>query len=184
LFGVYWYLNPTSNIEPIVVILTLILLAIEWYKRAGLKKRTDKIISNSDRILFQNFLADFPSNSNSISLLKSHNFGASYHQDDTDEIDIFLENWNSAEKKFRDVELESKRKDLWGKCNQFINELYGTSYSLNGGPRYSCIPDAYRGKGFLPEDIENHIKHLNEISTECYQIHQELISLGKEKLDL
>jgi hypothetical protein len=44
-----------------------------------------------DKKLFESFLSEFPSNSVSISLLKEHDFGNSYHENKTNEIDSFVD---------------------------------------------------------------------------------------------
>ncbi|MEZ9950684.1 hypothetical protein AB4376_18295 [Vibrio breoganii] len=135
-----------------------------------------------DRNLFTQFLADFPSDSQSISLLKEHDFGGSYHENNTKQIDKFVDSWNTAEREFLDSELEVKRKELWGKCHTFIYMLANRSYVLHGGPMCSCVPDAYRGAWDWPPHVDEQIKELNELSTECYELHQELVLLARRKL--
>lgn len=135
-----------------------------------------------DRALFNRFLKEFPSNSRSVALLKEHDFGNSYHDNNTDEIDRFVETWNTAETQFLDPELEIARKELHQKVREFAYKLAQSSGYINVGPMLSAVPDIYRGALDWPDHVDVRIKELNEKSSECYQLHQQFVMLGRRKL--
>ena len=141
-----------------------------------------KKLEDVDRALFERFLTEFPSNSRSVVLLKEHDFGNSYHDNNTDEIDRFVDAWNTAETEFLDQELEAVRKELYQKMHEFIYKLAQSSGYIHTGPMLSAVPVAYRGVWDWPEHVDLRIKELNEKSTECYRLHQQFDLLGRRKL--
>lgn len=152
------------------------------YKENQGAKSDQEAYADVDRELFHIFLTDFPSGSRSTRLLREHDFGNSYHEGNTREIDNFVDSWDTAEREFLDAELEAKRRELWETCHVFLYKLSMGSYDLGGGPMYSCIPDAYRSAWNWPEHVEEKIKELNEYSAKCYTLHRELVLLGRRKL--
>lgn len=152
------------------------------YKTGDIAATQAKELEAVDRVFFKRFLADFPSNSRSVVLLKEHDFGNSYHDNNTDEIDRFVDTWNTAETKFLDQELEAARKDLYQKMHGFIYKLAQSSGYIHTGPMLSAVPDAFRGDWDWPEHVDLRIKELNEKSTECYELHQQFVMLGRRKL--
>ena len=178
-------LSPDFSIGVILVIFALFHNII--YRYLNYIESTKKVnellsIEEADRSLFLKFMKDFPSNSLSINLLRNHDFGAPYHENETKEIDNFVNYWNTAERKFLDQELELKRQELWNKCYKLVNRLASNSYDLNGGSMFSCIPDLYRGDWDWPDHVNKIINELNSMSTDCFDLHQELILLGRRKL--
>jgi hypothetical protein len=152
------------------------------YKTGDIAAAEAKELETVDRKLFEKFLSEFPSNSRSVTLLKEHDFGHSYHDNNTDEIDHFVDTWNTAETEFLDPELEKARKELYIKMHEFIYKLAQSSGYIHTGPMLSTVPDAYRGAWDYPEHVDVRIKELNEKSTECYKLHQQFLMLGRRKL--
>ncbi|NYA43251.1 hypothetical protein HZI31_08035 [Serratia fonticola] len=136
----------------------------------------------ADRVLFKKFLEVFPSNSLSAELLKSHDFENSYHKDSTKQIDKFVDEWDTAESKFLDEEIEQARVNLWVECHKFIYDLAMSSGPVMAGPLLRVIPDAYVGNWDYPEWVNEKLKNLNSASSRCYQLHQDFISLCRNKL--
>lgn len=135
-----------------------------------------------DKLLFKQFIIEFPSNSKSIRFLSEHDFGGSYHENNTDQIEGFVNSWNNAEKQFLDPELESKREELWRNCHSLICKLSNKCFYLNSGPLLTCIPDSCRSEFNWPEEVNLMVKELNELATECFNSHQSLVSACRRKL--
>lgn len=136
----------------------------------------------ADKNLFNQFLIEFPSNSVSLRLLKEHDFGDSFHTNNTDQVESFVYKWNNAEKTFLDSELEEKRQQLWQNCNSFLLKLAESSGPIGVGPMSSVIPDAHRGEWDMPEFVKERVTNLNDKATVCYSLHQEMVTLCKQKL--
>lgn len=100
-------------------------------------------------------------------LLKEQDFDHSYHDTSTDEIDQFVDTWNTAETKFLDSEIEEARKQLHVKMYEFTYRLAQCS----GYIQLSVVPEAYRGVYGWPEYVDERVRELNEKSTECYKLH-------------
>lgn len=152
------------------------------YKDSLTKTDEAAAIEEVDKQLFLKFLEEFSSDSRSVSLMKDHDFGVSYHNINTQELDNFVATWNTAERQFLNHELEEKRKALWDKSNEFFYELAQGSWYLNGGPMLSCIPDAYRGAWELPDHVDEKINRLNAMGRECFELHRDLVLFGRRKL--
>ena len=137
----------------------------------------------ADKNLFNQFLDEFPSNSASLRLLKEHDFGNSFYGNKTEQTESFVNNWNNAEKQFLDSELEEKRQELWQHCNSFLLKLAESSGPIGVGPMFTVIPDTHLGKEFdMPAFVTERISNLNDKATACYKLHQELVTLCKQKL--
>lgn len=152
------------------------------YKTGDIAAAEEKELEAVDRKLFERFLSEFPSSSNSLILLKEHDFGHSYHDTSTDEIDQFVDTWNTAETKFLDSEIEEARKQLHVKMHEFSYRLAQCSGYIHTGQMLSVVPEAYRGVYDWPEYVDERVRELNEKSTECYKLHQRFVMLGRRKL--
>ncbi|WP_299017467.1 hypothetical protein [uncultured Photobacterium sp.] len=152
------------------------------YKTGDLAAVETKELQDADKVQFEKFLTEIPSDGLSIELLKEHDFGGSYHSQSIEQLKSFVEYGANPEKEFLDPELEKKRKFLWKKCHAFFYKLAQNSYSLGAGPVYSCIPDPYREAGNRPKHVEKQINELNDMATECFQLHKEFVLLVRRKL--
>ena len=148
-------------------------------------QRKDDIekINKADKNLFDEFLKVFPSNSNSIYLLKNHDFGGSFSRDYLDDIQKFINEWNHAEKKFITPELDALRKNLWDKCSEFIVLLSqkSTPTGIAGNGLQCVVPDGYQNT-CRPNWIDEDIKSVNKLATEVFNLHQNFIKSVKKEL--
>lgn len=152
------------------------------YKTAVTEQKELEALNEVDRDLFKEFLSVFPSDSLSIELLRDHDFGNSYHENGTTQLDIFVNTWNTAEKEFLDAALETPKKELWSKCRKFVYELACGSHFIGSGPILTCIPNAYRGTDDWPQHVDDKLKMLNDLATECYELHRDFVLLSRRKL--
>lgn len=138
--------------------------------------------SAHDRKLFDKFLEEFPSGSDSVNMLRHHDFANSFHIGRLVSLDKFVNEWDTVEREFLDAELEEMRKELWVKCREFDYKLSLGSWDINGGPGFTCIPDNYRGSDDWPEHVDVKIGELNGLATECYKLYAAFVRLGKKAL--
>lgn len=136
----------------------------------------------TDKSLFERFLRDFPSDSSSAILLKQHNFWDAYHMNNTDQIDTFVDEWNTAETKFLNEEIETIRITLWNECRILVDLLGRYSFSVMGGPMTRVYPEIYYDVWETPAWLDDRVDGLNLASRKCYDLHQSFISLCRNKL--
>ena len=178
-----------SSIDPLWgLVLIALALAHNLANKYLLHKKNDYALEESserravDKVMFERFLQDFPSNGHSIPFLRYQDLGNSFHEINLSEIDRFVENWDDVEHHFLDRELEEKRTELWGKCRTFTRLLWANAGDVKGGSRLTCIPEAYRGVYDYPEHVCRIIKDLNEKATECYELHQGFVTFARQRL--
>lgn len=135
-----------------------------------------------DKGLFEKFLEDFPSNSGSINMLRQQNFSNSFNINRLVNLEKFVEEWDTIEREFLNADLERRRRELWDACYTFNCKLSVGAYDLNGGPAFSCIPDAYRGTGNWPKHVDEKIAELNELARTCLKSYEEFVRFGRKFL--
>ncbi len=135
-----------------------------------------------DTKLFKQFLSLLPSDSLSVYFLKEHNFHSSFHEKSTDAIDTFSNTWNTAEKKFLDDELETKKIDIWRKLRNLSHELENSVFPMAGMPMLRVYASGHYDSFDMPKEIEEKITYLNNEARHCYKLHQDFISLCRKKL--
>ena len=165
----------------------LILASILWIVRHIGKWIMNYSKSNNASIdhdikLFKKFLEVLPSSSPSIYFLKEHDFGNSFSGDSRDDIKIFLENWETAEYRFLDKNIELAKNKLIESCKNFIAKLPHNSWRQGSGGFYTTLPEEYNNMTDVPEAFIPKIKNLHDIATDCFNMHQSFISLCKKKL--
>lgn len=138
-------------------------------------------VSAVDEALFKEFLEIFPSGSRSAYLLENHDFGNSFRLESLRDFDKFVDEWNCPEKSFINPELESIRKELWNKCDEFSWLLAKKSAPTHGGFQ-SVVPDQVRGNWDWPEWVDKDVKAVNEMAYEVFSLHQGFIKLMRETL--
>lgn len=130
---------------------------------------------NNDKILFEKFLSDFPSNGRSALFLKEHDIGAPFNSDDLNEIDAFLSTWNNAEHEFKIKKLEKQRLKLVDSIQKFRADL---SFNIFPGSRGYLTMDL---KDYEDREEKLEIRNrLNSLASQGYKNHQELVRLGKK----
>ncbi|MBI6575931.1 hypothetical protein YA0001_09855 [Pseudomonas viridiflava] len=135
-----------------------------------------------DRALFDKFLEDFPSGSDSVTMLRHHDFANSFNINTLMNLDKFVDEWDTVEREFLNDELEEMRGKLWGRCREFNYKLSLGSWDINGGPGFTCIPDAYRGLGNWPDHVAEKIGELNKLASECYELYAAFVRFGRKTL--
>ncbi|WP_282168113.1 hypothetical protein [Shewanella japonica] len=135
-----------------------------------------------DKVLFNKFIELLPSDGLDVKILEEHDFGNSHHGNNVNALDTFVHTWNNAQKQFLDTELESKRSDFITKSRHFIYTLASRSYAIGNGEIFSCIPDAYRNAWEWPAHIDEQVKELNDLGTELFELHKDLIITARRKL--
>ena len=138
-------------------------------------------VSAVDEALFKEFLEIFPSGSQSAYLLKTHNFENSFSLESLKDIDKFVNEWDCPEKSFINPELESIRKELWNKCDEFSDFISKKSAPSYGGFQ-SVVPDRVRNDWDWPEWVDNDVKAVNEMASEVFSLHQGFIKSMREAL--
>ncbi len=138
---------------------------------------------NSDHKLLEKFLAAFPSNCASAILLKEHDFGNSFDRDKLKQIDNYYYQWNGAEYRFIDSEVDSKRQALYEVCKQFLSKIAEYTTPVGASNFSSVISDHLRANDWdLPDLVTNKIKELNDLATDFFEQHQEFIAFAKKKI--
>lgn len=138
--------------------------------------------NQADIELFKKFLEDFPSNSGSIYMLRHQDFSNSFNIDRLVNLERFVDEWDTVEREFLSVDLERRRRVLWDACYTFNCKLSMGAYDLNGGPVFSCIPDAYRGTGDWPKHVDEKIDELNGLASTCLKSYEEFVRFGRNFL--
>jgi len=152
------------------------------YKDEQTKKEDRNKLIEVDKKLYEEFIELLPSDGLSIKLLEEHDFGNSHHGNCTKDLDEFVHTWNNVQKKFLDSELELKRVALLNKTIKFICTLATRSYGIGNGEMFSCIPDAYRNALDWPPHVNEQIKELNDLATECFELHTDLVLSARRSL--
>jgi len=152
------------------------------YKVDKLAKKEQEDLYDVDRELFKEFIELLPSDGLDIKLLEEHDFGTSHHGNEVKALDKFVHTWNNAQKQFLDTELEDQRNDFIVKARHFIYTLASRSYSIGNGEIFSCIPDAYRGAWDWPQHVNEQIQELNDLGSELFKLHKNLILKARGKL--
>ncbi len=136
-----------------------------------------------DGALFERFLSIFPSNSMSAELLRTHDFWESYHVNRLNEIESFVELWNTEETRFLNEDIEKARYLLWRACFEFTHELALRSSYVGYGDMLSVVPEYYRGVMDTPQEIDERVDNINNKSAECFGLYKSFIRLCREKLN-
>lgn len=95
-----------------------------------------------------------------------------HHDNNTDEIDNFVDSWNTAEIEFFDQDIEADWEELYAKMYSFIYKLAQSSGYIHTGSMLSAVPEAYRGAWGWPKHIDKRINELNGLRSECYNLNQ------------
>lgn len=154
------------------------------YKTEKLAYAEKQELIEVDRRLFNEFVNLLPSDGLDVKLLEDHDFGNSHHGKSVKALEAFVYIWDNAQKQFLDTELESKRSNLIIKAKHFIYTLACRSYAIGNGEIFSCVPDAYRGAWEWPAHVDEQIRELNELGTELFELHKDLVLTARRKLKL
>lgn len=181
-------LESSSDYTVGIILVFFALLHNVGYKYFCLKKdELDREILKERRIsdfnLLNKFTDEFPSNGSSCNLLREHDFGNSFRSKFLEQIQNFYYNWNGAEFKFLDQEIEKKRNEFHEECNVFLNKIAEYTTQVGTSDFKSVVPDNLRSDDWdLPDWLQNEIKELNELATNIFIHHQDFILFAKNKL--
>ncbi|MUJ39649.1 hypothetical protein [Aliivibrio fischeri] len=183
LISIGW-LAKAPDWEPLIVAFGLLITFLaqdftQHRKLLDLESCLNKSIelSKSDRELFDKFKVELASDGRSMDFLKEHDLGNSFHHDNLKEIDRFLINWDNAEHEFTDEELELQRTKLLALMREFREEL-SMNIQPKGNDFFSIGLNDFEQR---PEMFELKNK-LNQMATDVYDVHQELVRMCKKKL--
>ncbi|MBA1234555.1 hypothetical protein [Stutzerimonas nitrititolerans] len=156
----------------------------KWLQLNHEKLSSEDIIAiiEADKVLYKKFIETIPSGSRSIHLLQSHDFGNSFNLESLNEIDNFVSEWNYAESKFLNEELENLRDALWQKSNEFSWLLAKKSAPTAGGRLQSVVPDQHRNDWNWPKWVDDDVKAVNSMASEVVELHQKFIATAKRVL--
>lgn len=136
----------------------------------------------ADKALYEKFIETIPSGSRSIHLLQPHDFGNSFSLDSLSEIEKFVSEWNCAETKFLNEELEQLREALWNKSNEFSWLLARKSAPSSNGRLQSVVPDQHRNDWDWPKWVDDDVNAVNTMASEVFELHQKFITTAKRAL--
>lgn len=134
-----------------------------------------KIRQSHDKLLFDAFLRALPSNGRFLTFLKDQDIGAPFRRNVLDEMYTFLQEWGSAEHEFKNRRLEKQRSKLYGLTKRFSHELSFAIFQ-DGNEFYSMGVNDYEDR----PDILVKRDRLNDMATDVYMNHQELVRVGKK----
>lgn len=159
-------------------------IASKWIKlyQERLLSQDKTAILDADRVLFGKFMAAIPSDSPSIYLLKLHDFGDPFTIESLNEINTFVSEWNCAESKFLNEELEHLRAALWQKIYDFRALLAEKSAPISKGCLQSVVPEQHRNDWTWPKWVADDIQAVNSMASEVFELHQSFIFTAKRVL--
>lgn len=140
-------------------------------------------MKNADVKLFETFISLLPTNSASVELLKSHDFGASYHNNSIKDIESFTFKWGKADQHFHDVDLEKKSEHFFNEANNFLDFLALASGPTIRESMFSIPNDSERANDWeWSKKTDDNVQKANEWSHNLYIQYCELVTLCKKNL--
>ena len=154
-------------------------LQLSQYK---LSNQDNAAIIEVDKVLYEKFIKTIPSGSRSICLLESHDCGNAFSLGSLKEMNGFVSEWNCAETKFLNDDLEQLRDALWRKSNEFSGLLAEKSAPICNGRLQSVVPDQHRDDWDWPKLVYDDVIILNSTASEVVELHQKFITTAKRVL--
>ncbi|HBA3291926.1 TPA: hypothetical protein J8Z40_002938 [Escherichia coli] len=137
----------------------------------------------ADIKLYNDFLEIIPVDSALISLLKDHDFGASFHENKIKTLSDLHYKWGLANQHFHDSEIETKITKLIENLKKFDDFLSTKADYINNSPLLSIVPADERPNDFSwTTETREAIREANKWSSEIYKSYCELILMCKDKL--
>ncbi|MCU6307545.1 hypothetical protein [Enterobacter quasiroggenkampii] len=183
-------ITPSGSIGLTLIILGLmyhlIIKGFQVFHEIAQEKQiniTNEIKRKSDIKLYEKFLSILPTTSQSITLLKEHDFGNPFHDNSIKDIEKMSYEWGHADQHFHDTEIESKATKLSNDIQNFNNFLALRSHYIHSGPTLTMLTERDRANDFewLPQTEEN-VREANERSANIYKDYCDFISTCKNKL--
>ena len=133
----------------------------------------------SDRKLFESFREVLPSNGSIDFIDKFNMSGFSFDIDRLDDLFKFLHEWNDAEHEFLDKSLEEKRSRLLNLIAEYSHLISYNTFPTDRG--FQSVPSDWETE--QPERFYETVEKLHAKAGEIVETHQELIRLGRRKLE-
>jgi len=150
---------------------------------AVLGASSDESLLVADRRLLEEFQTLLPSAHGAAAFLREHDLGANFRWDDLTPLGQFIQQWDNAEHRFHDDEVDTERGRLLALASDFLARL-----SLESGPEVggwqSVVSGQYRDDfrlGGRPDDLRR-VNALNAMATEVYEQHQRFIENARRRL--
>ncbi|MBY6292480.1 hypothetical protein K5X92_15955 [Enterobacter bugandensis] len=182
-------ITPSSGVALTLILsglfFHLIIKGLQIYPEI-LKENNQREIQERKRVadikLYEAFIAIIPPTSLSIELLKDHDFGNSYHDNNVKDFSKLEYGWGHADQHFHDNEIEDKAAHLYSEIMKFDYFLACKSHYINDHI-LSMLTDRDRAMvmEWLPQTEEN-VKRANEWSSTIYQLYCDFISTCKNNL--
>ena len=135
----------------------------------------------TDKVLFRNLLEQFPANGQAAEFLRDHDLAGLIPRHLIESINSFVNEWNNALHEFIDPNLEEARKVFLNQLGLFMSELSGNIWGLEHKPTYYSME--LKELDYTHPRRKKRIE-LNEMATQTYKLHQNLIRICKQKLGL
>jgi hypothetical protein len=178
LLGAVAWLARHPDWEPAITSIAL-LAALIASEVSGKRRENRNRLSEIDKALFQKFCEELPSDGKSVKFLLLHDLGTSFHDEQLMDIYNFVDCWTNAEYEFQNKRLEEKKKELYRLLNDFIRELAEHSFPSHREGWNSLELEDFETR---PEKLALR-DHLNEMATNAYQAHQDLVKEGRRLLN-
>lgn len=139
-------------------------------------KKTENI-NPHDKNLKEKFISELPTECHLIRLLKEQDFGHSFPSKPISQMDEFLFKWQGAEYEFHDEKIEKASQDFQKTLKILSSKIAVNCHPAYRADRYTAIPNNVLSDFDWPPSLEKTIAEMNELGTQAYKKHQELIKL-------
>jgi hypothetical protein len=133
----------------------------------------------TDRRLFQQFKAVLPSKGSIDFIDKFNMAGFSFDVSRLDDLYNFLHDWDDAEHEFLDRKLEEKRKRLLKLVAEYSHLIGLNTWQTNRG--FQTVPPEWETE--QPTRFYETVEKLHAKAGEIVETHQQLVRLGRRKLE-
>jgi hypothetical protein len=155
------------------------------FENHGSVSRVDDIPPKSnfcetDLKLFENLKSSLPSKG-SISFIGEQNMaGFSWPRERLDQLETFYHEWDDAEHEFIDNELETLRSRLHNLIGNYLGQIAVNTFPAFNPERQTVPPEWEDGN---PKRFFEVVNDLHETAGEIVKTHQDLIRLGRKKIE-
>jgi hypothetical protein len=138
-------------------------------------------LGEGDRMLFQSFLDELPS-SGSIRFIDEFNMaGFSFPSSALGQLELFYRQWSDAEHEFVDVELERLRSELLRLAGNYLGLVAVNVFPASSTGNLTVPPEWELNDS---ERFFSVVSALHEAAAEVVAVHQELVRVGRSRLDV
>ena len=156
----------------------LIVIGVSLYLFNLWFENVDRIPNKNDVELYSEFLELF-AKSDRIRFFKEHDFSGTFHKNQIEQLNEFIEFWDNADHEFVDQGMESARKNLYeAACNLGMVVAKNTTYK-GTGPLISVKPDHLHSEP-TPDWVKRDAKEINELAPPFVEAHESLVRLGRK----